>query len=68
MPGPICIITPTGTRICEAPKSYDGDLRSRKKKKARIPKTFGGRVVKLMKLANVKHAPFEIVARTEKDR
>jgi hypothetical protein len=65
MPSPICIITPTGIRICEAPKSYDGDLRSRKDKKARIPKTFGGRVAKLIKLAKVKHAPFEIVAKTE---
>jgi hypothetical protein len=46
--------------ICEA-SSYEGDLRSPRDAKQRIPRTFGGRVVKLMRLAGVKDAPFEIV-------
>jgi len=64
MPGPICIVTSTG-KICEA-ASYEvirGRKLSAKAAKQRIPRTFGGRVVKLMKLAHVTNAPFAIVSR-----
>ncbi len=72
--GPICIVTSTGTMICEATSYYEhfytrGDQASGKRVSgARVPKKFKARVAKLMDLADADAAPFTIIPRPKVPR